>query len=606
MQAYIDPTQIAIIEVVNHRETNQNYIEALADSMRNVGFSAEYPVDVFRSENIPNHDLDPEATPYVVACGVHRTFAAQKAEIEKIFATIHDGGEEAWVEMMHSDNFQFDPATNRDIGQPFTPKERRAACSQLLLLPKYLEQTNTALSEAWNTSESNIRRWKEEIAGLIETNSPMLRLWGISDGRVERLKTILASNARVNEKGEVVQIRKPRTDASDDEKDIFFDKINEDFRMLRDDPESNIIFNWDTVKEYCGKKCNIQVGWSMCKDMHIDQLRKLHKMVITQNPDFVFACTEIFEEAQRTSKLRDTLEKTCEKTLRVFCKLIDADDKYAGQFSPKWETFEGIVKSQLNIEIFGHSIWEYNEYFDTDTTTADECRTAIAHHKTVQAAIAKGADWIAEFMKKEASNAAKRRKKVSKGWTEKRQMAIDAINAYPRDISFDRLISEAEKKLYKTHGYFNKIFDAEGVSDRKNIGTLEDEVKSLDRLINAVKNDVDWVSEIPVSNKLMEAFTEAAEPNEPEFTLTADDLHGISLEEIFQHVADRVIHVDGIFDENEVMMEMARILGKATRGQVGTQLYLLMKFALFIQPKRDIEGVEIEKASPFGEGEAAD
>ena len=291
MQAYIDPNQVAIIEVVNHRETNQHYIDALADSMREVGFSAEYPVDVFKSANIPNHKLDPEITPYVVACGVHRTFAAQKAELDKILANIHDGGEEAWVEMMHSDNFQFDPAENRDIGQPFTPKERRAACSQLLLLPKYMEQTNTALSEGWNTSESNIRRWKQEIADLVTHNSPKLRLWGVSDGRVKRLKDILASSDRMNGDGKIVQVRKPRLDASDDEKERFFEQIRQDLYVLLE--ESDIDFEWDAVKQYCRDKWKVEGNYRMYEDLHIDQLRKLHQMLLEKDADFIEKCTYI-------------------------------------------------------------------------------------------------------------------------------------------------------------------------------------------------------------------------------------------------------------------------------------------------------------------------
>lgn len=499
MQAYIDPNQVAIVEVVNHRETNQNYIEALADSMRDVGFSAEYPVDVFRSENIPNHKLDPEATPYVVACGVHRTFAAQKAKLDKIFANIHDGGEEAWVEMMHSDNFQFDPATNRDIGQPFTPKERRAACTQLLLLPKYMEQTNTALAELWNTGESNIRRWKQEVDNLVNlnTNAAQLRVWGISDGRIERLKTVLASNKRTNGKGETVQVRKPRQDASDGEKNDFFEKIRKDLYEQRDDEFNEVIdFDWDAVKRYCCEKWKIKESYGMYRDLHIDQLRELHQVLLEADADFIERCTAIHAAAEELSRLKAQLEKACKKTIRVFKKLVDADNEYDQKFKSKFSVFEGIVKSQLKIKMFSVSRWDYDF-----CETVRQYEVVIGNHETVQEAIEKEAGWIAEFMQKEAAAAAQKRKEVSKLWTAKRQAAIDAINAYPRDVSFDRIISTAEKELYKSNGYFNKIFDAESVSDKKNIGTLEDEAKSLSRLEAAVVHDDKWVAEIPGEQK---------------------------------------------------------------------------------------------------------
>ena len=63
-----------------------------------------------------------------------------------VLCEVHDGTEEEWIEMMATDNFKFDVAKNPGIGLAFTETERRAACRQLLLLPKYLEQTNVSLA----------------------------------------------------------------------------------------------------------------------------------------------------------------------------------------------------------------------------------------------------------------------------------------------------------------------------------------------------------------------------------------------------------------------------------------------------------------------------
>lgn len=65
---------------------------------------------------------------------------------------------------------------------------------------------------------------------------------------------------------------------------------------------------------------------------------------------------------------------------------------------------------------------------------------------------------------------------------------------------------------------------------------------------------------------------------------------------IFEHVRDRVVYLP-VEDESEVRMELAQVLGKVSRGMVGTQLYLLMQYALFISPKRDEEGRVVEKDS---------
>ena len=599
---WIDPNTIYLAKPMNPRPLNQGFIESLRESMEEQGFLPQYPVKVFEADALTC--LEMNGLPYACVSGMHRTTAAQLAKVDEILCEVHTGDDDAFIEMMMTDNFEYDPARNSELGQIFSQREKRKACQRLLYLPKFLRMTNSALAEEWHTHEANIRRWRKEVVASFDlqaassndeggapTFPETLRRVGITPERLQELKAIDDSREREDADGNTVQVRKPRRDASDAEKRDYFEEIEMDLSVLCE--ESRIDLDWDAVKQYCGKKWKVQVGWGMYQDMHIDQLRKLHKLLLEQDADFIAACTEIYTEAKALSELRSALEKACKKTQRLFCKLIDADNEWDDRFKSKWSVFEKLVKAQLNIEMFGNSRWDY-----IDVETAEERRTAIEHHKTVHAAIEKEADWIAAFMKKEKAAAAQKRKKVSSAWTKKRDAAIAAIDAYERDVSFDRMISAAEKHLYKSHDYFAKIFDAETVSDRKNIGTLEDEVKSLDRLMNAVKNDVDWVAEIPAAKKPSEvSLAEAPEQQDTEFTITADDLHGISLEAICQHVADRVIHIP-VDDESEVMSDMARLLGKASRGQRGTQLYLLMKFALFLQPKSDIEGVEIEK----GEG----
>ena len=713
---WIDPNTIYLAKPMNPRPLNQGFIESLRESMQEQGFLPQYPVKVFEAAALTC--LEMNGLPYACVSGMHRTTAAQLAEIDQILCEVHTGDDDAFIEMMMTDNFEYDPARNSELGQVFSQREKRKACQRLLYIPKFLRMTNSALADAWHTNEANIRRWRKEVVASFDvpeassndeggapTFPETLRRVGITPDRLQELKAINDSREREDADGNTVKVRKPRPDASEDDKENFFETIRKDFHdLLEVDDDEVIDFDWDAVKRYAAQKWNVEAGWYMYKNVHIDQLRHLHKLVIEQDADFIEACTAIYTEAAAASELREDFEKACKKTTRLFCKLVGADHEYDKKFKSKWKIFEDIVKSQLNIEMFGNTRWDYN-----DMETADERRAVIEQHKTVQEAIAKEADWIAEFMKKEQAAAAQRRKAVSESWTAKRDAAIAAINDYPRDVSFDRIISAAEKKLYKSHGYFAKIFDAETVSSKKNIGTLEDEVTSMDRLIRAVKKDDDWVAEIPAvkvhdtvvspaetetETKHVDSLIDAcdlvnkaisdrdipwcdgdkqdfailcdraadvlacdrdilwvilyeedlpAEPAEfgisnivkwdtilrqihdairskadwimaapyddeetppvetpdsqlePVYSISPDDLHQISLEDIFQHVADRVICIDGIFDENEVMADMATLLGKASRGQRGTQLYLLMKFALFLQPKSDIEGVEIEK-----------
>ena len=75
---------------MNNRKENPGHIESLAESMRHNGYLPEYPIIAFEAGNIPVKT----DKPYLVACGHHRRKAAIAAEIDLIFAEVHDGTEE--------------------------------------------------------------------------------------------------------------------------------------------------------------------------------------------------------------------------------------------------------------------------------------------------------------------------------------------------------------------------------------------------------------------------------------------------------------------------------------------------------------------------------
>ena len=723
---WMNPKGIYLPKPMNPRPINQGFVGSLADSMKDQGFLPQYPVKVARALELTCIDAKDDTGQdllFVCIAGMHRISAALIAKIDKILCEVYSVTDDEFIDMMMTDNFAYDPARDSKLGQVFSKTEKRKACTRLLYLPKYLKMTDTALAEQWHTAASNVARWRKDVIATFDQPDPppngeggqptfpeTLRRVGITPERLQELIEIDASREREDAEGNTVPVRKPPTDASNKDKETFFEDIRKDFYKTEDDFD----FGWETVKVFAAQKWKVEVSYyRMYEDLHINQLRQLHQLVIEKDAYFITACEAIEVERKANDKAREDLEKACKKTTRLFCKLVDAGNEYADTFKSKWKTFEEMVKSELDIETFDHSRWAYS-----DMETLEERTAAIAHHKSVHEAIEKEADWIAKFMKKEKAAAEQRRKKVSKDWTTKREAAITAIDAYPRDVSFDRVVSAAEQHLHKSHGYFTKIFDAESVSSKKNIGTLEDEIKSLDRLINAVKRDADWVSKIPavkaddhdtvkpaetqpsseteefdkhvdllidagnlidaaivkedeawfcfgdkqdykiICDRAAEVFAcdsdilwtliyeedypedfkivdlvkwetilrqihaamEAkadwimAEPiteddetppaetpdtegtEEPEASVNVDNLlqiadpqtvdvflQALEPKEIFQHLANRFICLDGLFDENEVMDSLLDTLGKASRGQVGTQLNLLAKCALLIE-----------------------
>ena len=334
IKKWIAPNEIYVPEVLNNRALNQNYIGDVTESMIDKGFLPEFPIDVFLAENLANIETD---LIFVCACGAHRTFSAINAKLDKVLVHIHDGKEEAFIELMHLDNFKFDPARNTGIGQPFTQKEKRAAVTQLLLLPKFFEQTNTALNALWNIPEANIRRWRAEVVELLETNSPKLRLWAVSDGRLARLRELAASPERKDAEGKLVKIRKPYVDASDDEKEAFWSVIEDDAIMLGID--------WDHVQLHVREKFETESRWGIYADVTMKQLQSVHQLVLSKDKLFLEAVNNsVAKEAERKAK-SEALEKAIDSLNLVFKKAYaPQEDKYSAAYKEMRSRFEGFVQ----------------------------------------------------------------------------------------------------------------------------------------------------------------------------------------------------------------------------------------------------------------------
>ena len=215
-----NPAAIYVPGFLNNRELNPVYVEALEDSMQKDGFLPTFPIVCFRRLDLQFFD-EHTTELYICAAGAHRTTAAQNLDLEKVYIDLRTGTMDDFIEAMHTDNFQFDPALDTSLGQLFTKTEKREACQQLLLIPKYLRLTNVALAEMWHTSEANIRRWRDEVASSIDDAADddvqaTPHLDHLPEGRLAEIQDILGSTVRENSDGTQVQIRsKPRTDKWD-------------------------------------------------------------------------------------------------------------------------------------------------------------------------------------------------------------------------------------------------------------------------------------------------------------------------------------------------------------------------------------------------------
>ena len=306
-----NPAEIYVPGFLNNRELNPAYVESLEDSMRKEGFLPTFPIVCFRLLDIPYFD-DFTSELYVCACGVHRTTAAQNLGIEKVYIDLRTGTMDDFIEAMHTDNFQFDPALDASLGQLFTKKEKREACKQLLLLPKYLKLTNVALAEMWHTSEGNIRRWREEIASSID-DAPD-RFDFCSGERLAEIQEILASPARENVAGDVVLIRSKGKPGG---------STWNYYQTVQSKVDEIDGLDWDTcIVPYCQHHYDIKDPGYLSSTITMQQLAELDVLISEKDKDFLKQCRKYGEAARKLKAARETCHKVYNECKKAFDDLM--------------------------------------------------------------------------------------------------------------------------------------------------------------------------------------------------------------------------------------------------------------------------------------------
>ena len=307
-----NPAEIYVPTFMNNRELNPAYVESLEDSMRKDGFLPTFPITVFRRLDLPYFD-DFTSNLSVVACGVHRTTAAQNIGLEKVYVDLRTGTMDDFIEAMHTDNFKFDPTVDASVGQAFTKKEKREACKQLLLLPKYLKLTNVALADMWHTSEGNIRRWREEIASSIDEDPNSVDF--CTQERVAEIKEILKSPMRENVAGDVVHIRS-REHGRDDKWDYY--------RSIQRKVEQVDGLDWyKCIVPYCQHMYEIEgTQPDLSYSLSMQQLTELDVLISEKDKDFLERCRKYGEAARQLETARETCHKVYNECKQEFDNLM--------------------------------------------------------------------------------------------------------------------------------------------------------------------------------------------------------------------------------------------------------------------------------------------
>jgi len=505
-KAWIDPKEIQEVWVVNNREENAGHIESLAESMRTHGYLLEYPLVVFKAENV---GLLP-APPYVLACGHHRRKAAIEAGIGTVFCEIMDGGEDDWIETMAMDNFQFDVATNPGIGLAFTETERRKACRQFLLLPKYLERTNVSLGNEWGVPESTVRRWRKEVEEIVSDDAPVLNKWRgfqVSAARRDRLAAIFESPTRVTDEGKEVTTARKKVADDEDTRRQFWRKIDDSYDTDKGADGKTFCdrhdLEWTTLKEFCYQLFDMDYS-DFPEKVPIAELKRVHNWILTEDADFIEKLRVIERRKHAYQEARSATKKA--KTALM--------DKIREKLSTKPKSQSWSDENEAAVSEFAKAVKKEYDGFaiksaDQDPTTTDEYNTVATMYECLIADIDNNVEYVKAFRKEHQHYFRQKREQLEARFSSKRLKVLTAIDNYPREISYRRFWLAFDEENWIRDFRTADVIDPTDIDDYK----LGQYIRYFDSAIADIEKDAKWIKDIPDKYA---ADADTAEPIDPE------------------------------------------------------------------------------------------
>lgn len=493
---WINPATIEDVWTVNNRKENPGHIESLAESMRKNGYLREYPVFVFEAANIPV-ETD---KPYLMACGHHRRKAAIAAGIDMIFAEVHDGTEEEWIEMMSLDNFKFDVKSNPGIGLAFTEQERRAACFQLLLLPKYLRKTSVSLAGLWKVSEGTVRRWRKQVESLIDEGSADLEKWNVSPERVDRLKEVIADPHRENEEGETVAVRQKPKEATAEERAALWFTIKQSLLFDTRSDGSHYLdrngFQQEIFRAYICEHFKITEN-GIPHQLSMTKLKTIHNWILGEEAEVIARCKELQYEMDTISQARQQCYHLHEKVISAFSEELSPTpgNTLTPDHTRCLKEFEKVVKQRFN-------------GFDFDSrhsaATEDALMAVQETFFDIHAAIEMKEDWVLAFKAQFSDKLAQTRKTLEQAWTDARTEMFNALAEYPRDVSEHTFCIRFDERFGHPNGRTKEFTEpTPAISDE----TLEADIRHFKAATQDIQTDTAWMQAMPEPIPLIASLT---------------------------------------------------------------------------------------------------
>lgn len=156
----LKPDQLTTYWDKNPRKKNQSVVDGLYTNMLETGFDADYPLTAYEFGG-----------GYHLSDGHHRLEAAIQAALTEIPVDVRQGNEDMHLESLYFDNMnKFDIAFG-NIGQMFTPTEKRNAIKGALTIPSVWQKSDRWLAEICRTSVTSIQRHRAAVGDTIVSPS---------------------------------------------------------------------------------------------------------------------------------------------------------------------------------------------------------------------------------------------------------------------------------------------------------------------------------------------------------------------------------------------------------------------------------------------------
>ena len=493
-----NPAEIYVPGFLNNRELNPAYVESLEDSMRKEGFLPTFPIVCFRRLDIPYFD-DFTSELYVCACGVHRTTAAQNIGLDKVYIDLRTGTMDDFIETMHTDNFQFDPALDTSLGQLFTKKEKREACKQLLLLPKYLKLTNVALADMWHTSEGNIRRWREEIASSID-DAPD-RFDFCSGERLAEIQEILKSPTRENVAGDVVHIRS-REHGRDDKWDYY--------RSIQQKVEQMDGLDWnECIIPYCQQRYDVD-DTNLSEVLTMQQLAELDVLISERDKDFLEQCRKYGEAARQLEAARAECHKVYNECKQEFDNLmLLQESSYDDVYKKCFQGFGRAISRN-----FGRNLLASAYY--TDTVAKFELETKQL--KILLKDIRRPAEYIQKFVDRYQKRREQQRVELEKELIGAHHLMLAGVQEKYPGIDLYKFALQVDSKSYWVAiGQTPSVpMQRSDIDEEKTDKDLSHILKHYQDILKDIDADAEWILKL------------VQQPGFPEATPAPQDLDAVA------------------------------------------------------------------------------